>query len=193
VYINNPEARIQAGEWLLEWANVAPAEGSHETCQAMVSEGQAAAWWTGPWAIADLEGAGVNVGILPMGRPFAGIKVLMLTANGYDRGNGEASVEVMKYFTSADVQKTLALINKTVPANSAALNDPELQAISVISGFGSSLNLAVPMPNHPFIDAQWGPVGDATLAIWTGAQSVQEALDAAQALAEETVSSIRGD
>jgi arabinogalactan oligomer/maltooligosaccharide transport system substrate-binding protein len=193
VYINNPAARLEAANWLLEWAEVAPAEASHEICQAMLVDGQAAAWWTGPWAIADLEAADVNVGLLPMGRPFAGIKLLMLTANGYDRGNGAAAVEVMKYFTSAEVQKTLSLINKTIPANTAALNDPELQAVSVIAGFGSSLNLAVPMPNHPFIDAQWGPVGDATLAIWTGAQSPQEALDAAQALAEETVAEIKGE
>jgi arabinogalactan oligomer/maltooligosaccharide transport system substrate-binding protein len=193
VFINNPEARIEAGNWIVEWSKVAPEETSHEICQAMLVDGQAAAWWTGPWATADLEAAGVNIGLLPMGRPFAGIKVLMLTANGYDRGNGEAAIEVIKYFTSAEVQKKLSLINKTIPANSAALNDPELQAIPIIAGYGSALNLAVPMPNHPFIDAQWAPVGDATAAIFSGAQSVQDALDAAQAAAEETVSSIKGE
>jgi arabinogalactan oligomer/maltooligosaccharide transport system substrate-binding protein len=192
VYINT-EARVQAGEWIVEWSKVAPEETSHEVCQAMLVDGQAAAWWTGPWAVADLEAAGVNIGLLPMGRPFAGIKVLMLTANGYDRGNGAAAVEVMKYFTSADVQKNLSLINKTIPANSAALNDPELQAISIIAGYGNSLNLAVPMPNHPFIDAQWGPVGDATAAIFSGAQSPADALNDAQAVAEETVAGIKGE
>jgi len=192
VYLNT-EARVRAGEWIVNWSAVAPEETSHEICQSMLVDGQAAAWWTGPWATADLEAAGVNIGLLPMGRPFAGIKVLMLTANGYDRGNGDAAIEVMKYFTGAEVQKTLALINKTIPANSAALNDPELQAIAIIAGYGNALNLAVPMPNHPFIDAQWGPAGDATAAIFSGAQSPQEALDDAQAVAEGTVSEIKGE
>jgi arabinogalactan oligomer/maltooligosaccharide transport system substrate-binding protein len=193
VYINTPEARLEAANWIVEWSKVAPQETSHEICQAMLVDGQAAAWWTGPWAVADLEAAGVNIDMLPMGRPFAGIKVLMLTANGEDRGNGEAAVEVMKYFTSAEVQKKLSLINKTVPANSVALNDPELQAIPIIAGFGVSLSYAVPMPNHPFIDAQWGPVGEATAAIFSGAQAPQDALDAAQAAAEATVASIKGE
>jgi arabinogalactan oligomer / maltooligosaccharide transport system substrate-binding protein len=47
------------------------------------------------------------------------------------------------------------------------------------------------MPNTPFIDAQWQPVGAATAAIYSGAQAPQEALTAAQAAAELTIADMQ--
>ncbi len=67
VYLNTPEG-IAAGNWIKEFKAYAPAETSHEICKTMITEGTAAAWWTGPWAIADLEAAGIDYGILPMGQ-----------------------------------------------------------------------------------------------------------------------------
>jgi len=189
-YMNSPEG-LAAAEWIAEFTQYAPAETSHEICQAMLTEGQAAIWWTGPWAIADLEAAGFNYGIAPMGSPFVGVKVLMLTQNAVDRGHAEAAIEVMKYFGSAEVQAELALINKTVPASTAALQTPELQNVYAIAAFGESLGRGTPMPNHPFIDCQWGPVGDATTAIWNGSQTPQEAMDAAQAAIEECIAEMQ--
>ena len=59
-------------------------------------------WWTGPWAIAGLEEAGVDYGITQMGKPFVGVKSLMLTKNAVDRGNADVALDIMKYFTSAE-------------------------------------------------------------------------------------------
>lgn len=190
VYMNTPEA-IAAGAWLKEISAVHDTEASHDICKASITEGKVGAWWTGPWAIADLEAAGINYGIVPMGRPFVGIKTLMLTANAADRGNAEAALAVMKYFTSAEVQKKLSLANKTIPAATAALQDPEVQALATVSGFGASLNLGIPMANTPFASAQWGAVGDATAAIWNGSQTPEEAMDAAQKAIEEQVAQMQ--
>ncbi|MFZ4655418.1 MAG: extracellular solute-binding protein [Caldilineaceae bacterium] len=190
VYMNTPEA-IAAGEWLKQISAVHDTEASHDICKASITEGKVGAWWTGPWAIADLEAAGINYGIVPMGRPFVGIKTLMLTANAVDRGHADAAVAVMKYFTSAEVQKKLALANKTIPAATAALQDPEVQALATVAGFGASLNLGIPMANTPFASAQWGPVGDATAAIWNGSQTPAEAMDAAQKTIEEQVAQMQ--
>jgi arabinogalactan oligomer/maltooligosaccharide transport system substrate-binding protein len=55
-YMNTPEA-LAAGNWITQFHAVAPAETSHEICKTMLIEGNAAAWWTGPWAIADIEAA----------------------------------------------------------------------------------------------------------------------------------------
>jgi arabinogalactan oligomer/maltooligosaccharide transport system substrate-binding protein len=49
----------------------------------------------------------------------------------------------------------------------------------------------VPMANTPYAGAQWTPVQDATTAIWTGAQTPQEALDAAQAAIEQAISDMQ--
>jgi len=186
VYLDTPEG-LAAGEWMVEFSECAPAETSHEICQAMLAEEQGAMWWTGPWAISGVEEAGIDYGIAPMGKPFVGIKVWMLTTNAVDRGHAEAAVEVMKWWTSADTLTTRVLSTKEIPANVAALEDSEVQALKTVSGFGASLERGIPMANTPFMDALWGPVGDATTAIWTGAQMPEEALSDAQAAAEEAI------
>jgi len=190
VYLNTPQG-LAAANWIREFTAVAPAETSHEICQAMISEGQAAIWWTGPWAIASLEAAGIDYGIAPMGRPFVGIKTWMLTANAVSRGNAEAAVEVMKWWTSADTMIQRVLQTKEVPANAAALADPQVAAMYTVNGFGASLARGIPMANTPYMDALWGPVGDATTAIWTGAQTPEEALAAAQAAAEAAIADMQ--
>lgn len=190
IYLNTPE-RLAAAEWMIELHAVSPEETSHEICQAGITEGTYGIWWTGPWAIASLEEAGVPYGIAPFGRPFVGVKMLMMGANAVDRGNEEAVIEIMKYFGSAEVQTRLALVNGTVPANTEALNNPDVQATLSSSAFGEALNLGVSMPNTPFIDAQWEPVGSATAAFLSGAQTPEEALAAAQATAEEIVEGMR--
>ena len=100
VYLNTPEA-LKAAKWMVDFSKVAPKETSHEICKANIVDKKVGAWWTGPWAIADLEKAGIKYGILPLGKPFVGIKAAMLTSNAVDRGNAEAAVEFMKWYTSA--------------------------------------------------------------------------------------------
>ncbi|MBN1177789.1 MAG: extracellular solute-binding protein, partial [Anaerolineae bacterium] len=123
--------------------------------------------------------------------PFVGIKTWMLTTNAVDRGHAEAAVEVMKWWTSQEVVTARVLQTKEIPANAAALADPEVQALYTVSGFGASLERGIPMANTPFMDALWGPVGDATTAIWTGAQMPEEALEAAQAAAETAIADMQ--
>lgn len=194
VFMNSPEG-YAAAEWITRFREVAPQEADHETCKAMLIGGQAAIWWTGPWAIADLEAAGmqhgINYALAPMGSPFVGIKLFMLTPNAVERGHAEAALEVMRYFGSAEVQTRLTLVNKTIPANTAALNAPEVQAIATVAGFGDSLNRGTPLPNHPYINCQWDPVGDATTAIWNGAQQPHAAMDDAQAAIERCISNMQ--
>jgi arabinogalactan oligomer/maltooligosaccharide transport system substrate-binding protein len=189
-YLNSPEA-VAAGNWLLDIKPYLLSEMSHDLCKTAVIEGTAAAWWTGPWAIADLENAGIDYGFVAMGSPFVGIKTLLLTKNAVDRGTAELAVDIMKYFTGFDAQKAIVLANKTIPANTEVLNDPEVQALTTIAGFGASLNNGIPMANTPYAGAQWGPVGDATGAIWNGSQTPEEALAAAQAAVEEAIAAMK--
>ncbi len=190
VFIDTPE-RLAAAEWMLQFKTVAPEETSHEICQAGITDGTYAAWWTGPWAIASLEEAGIDYGIAPFGKPFVGVKLLMMGANAVDRGHEAAVADIMEYWGSEAVQTKLALVNGTVPANSAALNSAEVQAVYGSAAFGASLGNGVAMPNTPFIDAQWQPVGSATAAIYSGAQDPAEALAAAQAAAEQTIADMQ--
>lgn len=190
VYLDTPEA-LDAARWIAKFRAAAPVETSHEICQTMLVEGKAAIWWTGPWAIADLEAAGVDYGIAPMGSPFVGIKLFMLTSNAVDRGHAEAAIDVMRYFGSEEVQVRLSQVNKTIPANTAALRNEVIQELYTVANFGEALNLGLPMPNHPYIDCQWDPVGEATTAIWNGAQSPEEAMKDAQSAIEQCIAEMQ--
>lgn len=190
VYINTPEA-VKAGEWLVKFKAYAPAEMSQDLCKSMLTEGTVAAWWTGPWSIADIETAGIDYGILPMGKPFVGIKTLMISKNAVDRGTAAVALDVIKFYTNTANSKTVALANKTIPTNTAALDDPAIQALVSIQGFGASAKLGIPMGNTPYAGAQWGPVGDATAAIWQGTQTPADALAAAQKAIEDAIAGMK--
>jgi arabinogalactan oligomer/maltooligosaccharide transport system substrate-binding protein len=189
VYMTTTVA-ISAAHWICDFRPYAPAETSYEICKNMLFSGEAAIWWTGPWAIPDLQQAGIDYGIAPMGSPFVGVRLYLLTSNAVDRGNAEAAIDVIKYLGSAEVQRRLTLANRTIPTNTAALNDPDVQALYEIAQFGASVNLGTPMGNHIYTQCQWGPVGDAAMAIWDGTQTPEEAMNAAQTAIEACVADI---
>lgn len=178
-YINTPNA-VQAMDWLQKVSKFLPAEQSDQICTSLFEQGKVAMRWTGPWAIAGIEKAKIDYGIFPMGKPFVGIKTLMLSKNAVDRGNQDVAIDIMKYFTSAAVQTKIVLANKTIPAPSAALQDPDVAKLTAVVGFGSAVANGIPMSPSPFSGAQWGPVGDAVKVVWTAKQTPQAALDAAQ-------------
>lgn len=189
-YLDTPDA-LKAGQWMADISKVSAKEQTYDICLASLKDGKVGMWWTGPWAIAAVEEAKIDYGIAPMGRPFVGIKTLLLSKNAVDRGNTDVALDIIKYFTSADVQKKLALTNKTIPAATAALKDPEVAKLQTIKDFGAALNSGVPMANTPFASAQWDPVGAAALAIWTGAQTPELALKDAQAAIEAAIAQMK--
>lgn len=184
-------AAISAAQWISSFRPYAPEETSYLGCQVMMVNGEAGSWWTGPWALADIEDAGIDYGLAPMGSPFVGVRLFMMTQNALDRDDAAAVIQLINYLTSASVQKRLALALQMIPANTAALHDPEVQTVKTIAGFGESLNRGSPMGNHPYAGCQWGPVGDATTAIWMGLLTPEEAMQAAQAAMEACVEDMR--
>ena len=190
VYLNTEES-YAAGAWIKDFSEVAPAESTPELCQAMFNEGQVAIWWSGPRSLRAIQEAGMNYGIAPLGSPFVTVNLFMLTQNAVERDHTAAAIEVLRYFGSAEVQKRLALLNNTIPANSAALHAPEVQSLELVAGFGAALHQGIPLGNHPYAACQWGPVGDATLAIWNGSQTPVAALDEAQVAIEQCVAEMK--
>lgn len=190
VYLDTPEAQ-KGMEWLLKIKPFLDQASDDNACRAEMKDGKVGAQWGGPWLLADFDAAGINYGVLPMGKPFVGIKTLMLSQNAVDRGTTDVAVDIMKYYTSAEVQAKLAQANKTVPAQTAALADPAVQALPSLAGFGAALNLGVPMANTPYANAQWGPVGDAVSAIWNGSQTPADALAAAQKAIEDAIAQMQ--
>ncbi len=189
VYMTTTQA-IDAAQWIADFSVNGPVTSTYQICMDMLVNGQAAIWWTGPWAIPYLNDVGLNYGIAPMGSPFVGVRSFMLTSNAVDQGNAEAAILFMEYITSAESQIRLTLANFTIPANSTALNDPDVQALYEVAQFGAALNLGTPMGNNIYIPCQWDPVGVATTAIWTGSLTPEAAMTAAQADIEACVASL---
>jgi len=192
VTLNTPAA-VNAMNWLLDLKTKGHLlqDADDAACRTAFEQGKVGMDWTGPWAIADFDKANVNYGIVPMGKPFVGIKALMITKNAVDRGNAAVALDIIKYYTNAQNEIAVAVANKTIPANSAALKDPSVQALPTLAGFGASANLGVPMANTPYANAQWGPVGDAVGAIWTGKQTPDVALAAAQKAIEDAIAKMQ--
>ncbi|MBI1258574.1 MAG: extracellular solute-binding protein [Chloroflexi bacterium] len=189
VGINTPEG-LAAAQWLVDAAPVFPTQASQDQGLAALTSGDGACMWTGPWELGDIKKANINYFIQPFGRPFVGIKVEMMTSNAVDRGNADAVVTVLKYFDSAEVQTKLSIANSTIPAATAALANEEVAKNPDVVGFGAQFKLGVPQPNTPYMNALWGPVGQATMAIFTGAQAPADALAAAEQAANDGIAAM---
>jgi arabinogalactan oligomer/maltooligosaccharide transport system substrate-binding protein len=190
VYLNTPEG-IAGAQWVLDLKPYMFKDADYNACNAAFTEGKVGAWNTGPWAIAGIEKANINYGILPFGKPFVGIKTLMISSNAVDRGTAAVALDIIKYYTSAAVQKQISLANKTIPANSEAFKDPAIQALPTLAGFGAAAALGVPMPSTPYMGQVWTPLGDATSAIWNGSQKPAAALAAAQTAIEQKIAALK--
>jgi arabinogalactan oligomer/maltooligosaccharide transport system substrate-binding protein len=135
--------------------------------------------------------AGIKYFIQPVGSPFVGIKVEMMTTNAVDRGNADAVVKVLKWFDSAPIQEALSAANGTVPAVSEALKASDVASNPDVVGFAAQFKLGVPQPNTPYMNALWGPVGQAEIAIFAGKQSPSDALTAAAKSARDAIKSMK--
>src|SRR5438309_5141120 len=174
-----------------------PAGVDYGIADTLFKEGKAAMIINGPWSVADYGKAGVDYGFATLPKftsagkaasPFVGVKTLMLGATS---SNPALAVDVMKFFSNQANQATMVLATKEIPANKLALADPKVQAIPDIAGFGAQVKNGVPLPNTPSMSALWDPVAKALEAVWTGKQSVDDALRDAQTAAEKNVAQLK--
>ena len=174
-----------------------PAGVDYGIADTLFKEGKAPMIINGPWSVADYLKAGVDYGYATLptikatgkpASPFVGVKTWML---GKYAANPALAVDVMKFFTNQANQTTMVLGTREIPANKAALADPQVQKIADIAGFGAQVKNGVPLPNTPFMSALWDPVAKALEAVWTGKQSVDAALSDAQSAAEKNVAQLK--
>src|SRR5438445_10248045 len=174
-----------------------PGGVNYGIADTLFKEGKAAMIINGPWSVADYVKAGVDYGYATLptvqasgkaASPFVGVKTLMLGAYS---ANPALAVDVMKFFSNQANQTNMVLTTREIPANKLALADPKVQAIPDIAGFGAQVKNGVPLPNTPFMSALWDPVAKALEAVWTGKQSVDDALRDAQTAAEKNVAQLK--
>lgn len=189
IYVNDPRA-VSAGQWIHDIHAVLADVNDYTTCQNRLIGGEVGMWWTGPWAISAL--GSLDFGIHPMGKPYVTIKQFMVTQAAADRGNVEEVIDFLLYFNNADNSVYYATIDNLIPANTAALNNPVVQQLPVIQGFGAALALGTSLNKSMYTVCQWAPVGDAVNAFWNNpAADPQALLDTAQAQVQECINDLR--
>ncbi|WP_026370574.1 sugar ABC transporter substrate-binding protein [Kallotenue papyrolyticum] len=189
------ENGVKAARLIKAFSEIMPQELGYDEANTLFMDQKAAIIMNGPWVIADYQAKGIDFGLAPIpvvsssgqpGKPFVGVKLLMLAANAK---NSQAAVELMKYYGSADVQMQLARVNKQVPANRQA--QQQVKDDPIIAGFIAQTANGVPMPNSEFINAMWDPFNKMIEVIWTGAAAPEQAVQDAAALFEESVADLK--
>lgn len=189
----NTAAGIAATRFIVSVKPYLPSQISYDVASSLFAEGKAAAIINGPWSVADYTKAGINIGYatLPVivsdnipAKPFVGVKSLWVTKNAK---NVPLDVDFLKFYTTTANQIAMAKANGEIPANLAADNDPTVKALPAVAGFAAQAQLGTALPNTPFMSALWKPVADALTAAWTGSQTPEQAMAAAQAAAEKNI------
>ncbi|USQ76880.1 sugar ABC transporter substrate-binding protein [Ornithinimicrobium cryptoxanthini] len=192
VIIDSPES-IKGGEkiaWLGEEGALNVNVGGTEM-EALFAEGKTPYMVSGPWAIANVKGAGIDYAIDPIPAfedggeptPFLGVQMFYVSAKAK---NGAIAQEfVNQYVPSLDLQLALFEAGDRPPALQEALDQvaADNEDIAAWSAAGQG---APPMPNIPAMNAVWGPLGQAAADIVSG-DDPADRLTAAQ---EEVVAAI---
>ncbi|MCC3764606.1 maltose ABC transporter substrate-binding protein [Glycomyces sp. TRM65418] len=158
-------------------------------------DGKTAFMISGPWALVDVQGAGLNYEVTAIpgfegqgpASPFLGVQGFYVSATA--KNAVFAQEFVTNYVLTEDLQRSLAEAGGRLPALTAAA-----EAFSAgnadIQGFAAAGESAVPMPNIPAMNAVWEPFGraeaDAIDGVATGAEA---AGTAAQAIRDAVASS----
>src|SRR5690606_19071712 len=192
VIIDSPET-IKGGEkmaWLAENGALNVNVGGTEM-ESLFGEGKTPYMVSGPWAIANVEGAGIEYAIDPIPAfedggetvPFLGVQMFYVSSKA--KNPAIAQEFVNKYVPSVDLQLALFEAGDRPPALQAALDEVSASDDD-IAAWSAAGEGAPPMPNIPAMNAVWGPLGQATSDIVGGADPA-ERLTAAQ---EEVVAAI---
>ena len=194
VIVGSPET-IKGGEklaWLGEEGALNVNVGGTEM-EALFAEGKTPYMVSGPWAIANVEGAGIDYAIDPIPdfedggatTPFLGVQMFYVSSKA--KNPAIAQEFVNKYVPSVDLQLALFEAGDRPPALQEALDQVSAENDD-IAAWATAGEGAPPMPNIPAMNAVWGPLGQAAADIVSG----DDPADRLKAAQEEIVAAIGG-
>jgi arabinogalactan oligomer/maltooligosaccharide transport system substrate-binding protein len=151
-------------------------------------DGKTAFMISGPWALTDVQGAGLNYEVTAIpgfegqgpASPFLGVQGFYVSATA---ANAVFAQEfVTNYVLTEDLQVKLAEAGGRLPALTAAAETFAADNADV-QGFAAAGENATPMPNIPAMNAVWEPFGRAEADAIDGASTGEAAATtAAQAI-----------
>jgi arabinogalactan oligomer / maltooligosaccharide transport system substrate-binding protein len=138
-------------------------KADYSTCNDAFTKGQAPYWITGPWAVANIQKAGVKFKVIQVPAiaqasvPFLGVQGVMVTKFASAHNVDSAAKDlVVNYFSTPSAQAQFSAAGGRPAANiKARSSDPILAQFSAASKGG------VPMPNIPQMASVWTDLGQA--------------------------------
>ncbi|OCH15984.1 maltose/maltodextrin-binding protein [Aliivibrio sp. 1S165] len=184
--LNTPDA-IKAGlaaqelykSGVSHWTLMQDDTVAYDIMMKYFMEGKLKAIINGPWAIADIEKAGINVGAAPIpswdgSHPYKALTGTKgMTVNGYS-DNQEGAREFIKFLaTPENANKWYADTREVSPSLSVNYKEGSLH-----KAIFDATNIGQPMPSIPEFMKVWGPMKTGLAQIAQG-QDVKAVLDAA--------------
>jgi len=194
----NAPANVKALELLVQWqkAGFMPAEPSSALITSLFNEGKAAMVFSGPWFLGEVA-SDIEYGVAPLPtineaggkpmRPWMTVEGVFVSAQSQHK---DAAFDFVKYATSVEPAKVMALEGRQSPAVKAVYDDPKVAADPVLSAFRKQVEVAVPMPNVAEMTMMWSPATTALNKVNSG-NSPKEALDVAQKALQKDVDALR--
>lgn len=192
---------IAAAKYIAQYRGLLPKDISYDVASSLFTEGKAAATINGPWSYADYADptkANINIGFATLptvpatGKPltpFVGVKTLFVTKLAQ---NPALAADVLKFYSNTENQIEMAQKNGEIPANAKAADDASVTSLPAIGGYAAQVKNGTPLPNTPYMSGVWKPAADGLQAMWTGAQTPEQAMQAAQTTAQTNVAGLNG-
>jgi arabinogalactan oligomer/maltooligosaccharide transport system substrate-binding protein len=138
------------------------------------TSGKTAYLISGPWAVADIQKAGIKYDITPVpalaggkpATPFVGVQAFFVASKG--KNKALAQEFVTNYVSKPDLQIALYKANPRPPALTSALTQVEATDPDTAKWLAAGKD-GVVMPNIPAMAAVWDPFGKAEAAVIGGA------------------------
>jgi arabinogalactan oligomer / maltooligosaccharide transport system substrate-binding protein len=135
----------------------------YSTCDTAFTKSQAPYWLTGPWAVSDVQKAGISFKVIQVPAivkpsvPFLGVNGMMVTKYASAHNVDSAAKDlVVNFFSTPTAQTALAAAGGRAPANvKAKAADP------ILAQFGAASKGGVAMPNIPQMASVWSDLGQA--------------------------------
>lgn len=173
-------AAITAASFFASWREIAPPAKDLSECIDQFNNGQAAAIIAGKWLKDQTDLDGIPTGILPFGRTFLTTTSWMVTKTAGDQNRAGPALEAALYLSGPEAQQVVMQGTAQTPthwwvvASDEAANMPDIVSYLKAYEFGVAL-----LPNN-YTFAAFGPTEILTQALFSGSQTIDEALATAQ-------------
>ena len=195
----NDENTKKAIAYNMQFAQL-QADGDYNTVTTLFNEQKAAAIIGGPWLVAGIKDAGINLGIkslsdftLPGGgalAPYSGVQAVGVMKHAAENKK-DAVGKVLNALARPEVGVALAKEASCAPANQKSYETEEVAGDEMIAAMKRTAETAEPMPNIPEMSVMWGPAESLLAAVNKSGEDLEAAAQQYQKEAETAIADMQ--